>query len=159
MIEQPIFSIKTNGAANTEYKNIETEFLAPIPANTKIHYLSLEGTEPYNEIKNQVIEDYVDGTPRVYLPETPLFKEREITLTLLFIGDQYRKSYAKFTNLLQNKKWDYKDTGRNIEISKMILKTSNIMEESVMLVNRENTPYLKAEFKFLVLDGIISQIQ
>lgn len=145
-------------------RDIERELkTGAIPNGVKIRYMSLEGLEHCSEVKNQVIEEYVDAnTPRVYIPDEPRFKETEITLTLLFIGRgndaDCRSVYNQFTEEIANKMIGYEDTGRFIRISPLLLRSNEIVEEEVWDKTSKNTPFLIAKYNFRNLSGLVKKI-
>lgn len=109
-----------------------------------LKYISCEGIDKYGKAKNIYTETYSDADrSRVYLPTQVKRESTQITLNLIFVGDNRRFTYNAFCQYISKGLKKYWDTARNRYFVFYTDAEFDTSEESW----HSGTPYIKASFK------------
>lgn len=119
-------------------KNLETDFPG-------LFYYSCEGLSAKGKPKNIHTESYADSDgSRVWIPENVCRESTEITLSLLFKGDNRRDVFDEFYSYVKDGLFYYWDTKR-MRRAKMFLSGEVEPSDDIM---KGSDVYILAEFPF-----------
>ena len=138
MADKVVFYISSKTTPNRGV-DIETMFAG-------LHYLKCQGVEDKGKVKNKYQESFADSQSlKVYEPTGSVYLEpTDITLSLIFVGDNREQVYNSFYTYIRKGKFYYYDTYRKLEAYIVLMEA--VKPSEVMFIG--STPYIKADFKF-----------
>lgn len=111
---------------------------------------SIDGLGKLGKMKSIYKESYPETeVPRVYISDTNVRDNVDVTITCLFVGDSRRASYDSFVSYITGHKLYFRETARNRTIS--LLQEEEIAPSEDIL--KGSNPYIEVPFKFTALSG------
>ena len=134
--------------ANQKEMDLETDFPG-------LRYKEAKGLETKGKPSNVYVETYADSDKaRVYIPKELCRDATEVTLTLVFIGENRRKAYNDFYSYVKLGKFYYWDTARNKRAT-LVLTSAVEPTDDIF----KGTPYIEADFVFMNINGDTESLQ
>lgn len=115
-----------------------------------LRYKESKGLSAKGAPKNIYVEEYADSDrARVFIPEEVCREATEITLTLLFVGEDRRKVFDDFYDYVKNGKFYYWDDVRKRKAAVVL----NSAVEPSDDIFKGSDVYIQADFTFQNLYG------
>ena len=141
-MDEPKFYMQRIDKSDQPTKDLETDFPG-------LRYKEFKGLENFGKIKSVYTESFAETDElQVYMAETPIRENINLTLTLVFVGENRRKAYHDFVDYISVGKFIYWDNVRNRTVM-FILKDAIEPETDVV----KDTEYIQVAFNLQCLKG------
>lgn len=139
----PEFFMQRIDLLNQPVKNLEKDF-------DGLRYKEFKGLENYGKLKSVYTETFAETDEvQVYMAPKIVRENIELTLTLLFVGDNRRATYHSFVDYISKGKIKYWDTVRKREVVFILTEAIEPEEDTA----KEGDGYTMVSFTLTCING------